>query len=135
MLVSRPKIVSLIVCLCLLTATFLLITGLLTAFGIQPLRSGAFLLEGLETMGPAIFFLIGLVIGAIGWAVFHRWRGARRLAMLVFALIGFAAIPALSSAVADFRWLALVAEGLKVLTCMLVIFNLMQPDVVEYFQR
>ncbi len=135
MLVSRPKSVFVIACLCWLVAAYLAVTGILAAFGVQPLRSGAFLLEGFELMGPVIFFLTAVVTAAIGFALIKRLSFARRLAILLFALVGFAAIPALSSAVLEFRWLTLTAEGAKLLVCVLVIFELMQPDVVDYLQR
>ncbi len=135
MLVSRPKSVLVIACLCWFVAAFLAITGILATLGVQPLHSGAFLLEGLELMGPVIFFLAAVVTVATGFALTKRMPFARRLAILLFALIGFAAIPALSSAVVEFRWLTLTEEGLKLLVCVLVIFQLMQPHVVDYFQR
>jgi hypothetical protein len=132
---SRPAVIWVIASLCWLSATFLVITGLLRAFGIVPLRSGAFLLEGLQLMGPVIFFLAAAASIAIGFALILRWPGARRLGILLFALFGFAAIPSISSAVMEFRWLILATEGAKLLSCVLIIFYLMQPDVVTYFQR
>jgi hypothetical protein len=132
---SRPGLIWLMASLYWLSAAFLAITGLLTAFGIVPLRSGSFLLEGLELMGPVIFFLAGGASTAIGFALIRRWRGARRLAILLFALFGFAAIPSISSAVMEFRWFVIATEGAKLLSAVLVIFYLMQPDVVAYFER
>jgi len=132
---SRPAIIWLITSLCWLAAAFLVVTGLLTAFGIVPLRAGAFLLEGLELMGPVIFFLTAAASTAIGFALIFRWPGARRIAIVFFALFGFAAIPSISSAVMGFRWLIIATEGAKLLSSVLVIFYLMQPDVVAYFER
>ena len=132
---SRPAIIWLITSLCWLAAAFLVVTGLLTAFGIVPLRAGAFLLEGLELMGPVIFFLVAAASTAIGFALIFRWPGARRIAIVFFALFGFAAIPSISSAVMGFRWLIIATEGAKLLSSVLVIFYLMQPDVVAYFER
>ena len=132
---SRPAIIWLITSLCWLGAAFLVVTGLLTAFGIVPLRAGAFLLEGLELMGPVIFFLAAAASTAIGFALIFRWPGARRIAILFFALFGFAAIPSISSAVMEFRWFVIATEGAKLLSSVLVIFYLMQPDVVAYFER
>jgi hypothetical protein len=117
-----------------LSAAFLVITGLLTTFGIVPLRSGSFLLEGLELMGPVLFFLAAAASSAIGFALILRWPSARRLAILVFALFGFAAIPSISSAVMEFPWFVIATEGAKLLSSVLVIFYLRQPDVVAYFQ-
>jgi hypothetical protein len=132
---SRPSVIWLIASLCWLSAAFLVITGLLTAFGIVPLRAGAFFLEGLELMGPVIFLVAAAVSTALGFALILRWPGARRLAILFFALFGFAAIPSISSAVVEFRWLIIATEGAKLLSSVLVIFYLMQPDVVAYFER
>lgn len=128
-------VVWVIASFCWLSAAFLVITGLLTTFAILPLRSGAFLLEGLELRGPVIFFLAAAASTSIGLALMLRWLGARRLGILFFALFGFAAIPSISSAVIEFRWLIIVTEGLKLLSSVLVIFYLMQPDVVAYFER
>ena len=128
-------IIWLIASLCWLGAAFLVLTGLLTAFGIVPLRSGSFLLEGLEVMGPIIFFLAAGASALIGFALILRWPAARRLAILLFALFGFAAIPSISSAIAEFRWFVIATEGAKLLSSVLAIFYLMQPDVVDYFQR
>ncbi len=120
---------------CWLSAAFLVIAGLLTIFRIAPLRSGSFLLEGLELMGPVIFFLAAGASAFIGFALILRWPGARRLAILLFALFGFAAIPSISSAVTEFRWFVIATEGAKLLLSVLAIFYLMQPDVVDYFHR
>jgi hypothetical protein len=132
---SRPVIIWLIASLCGLSAVFLVITGLLTSFGIVPLRSGSFFLEGLELMGPVIFFLAAGATTVIGCALILRWHGARHLAILLFSLFGFAAIPSISSAVMEFRWFVIATDGAKLLSSVLVIFYLMQPDVVAYFQR
>jgi len=132
---SRPAVIWVSASLCWLSATFLVVTGLLTTFAIVPLRSGAFLLEGLELMGPVIFFLAAAAATAIGVALMLRWPGARRLAILLFALFGLAAIPSISSAIGEFRWFVIASEGVKLLSSVLVIFYLMQPEVVTYFQR
>ncbi len=86
-------------------------------------------------MGPGIFFLAAGTSTALGLALLRRWPGARRGAILLFALFGGAAIPAISSAVVEFRWLFMVSEGAKLLSSVLVIFYLMQPEVVAYFRR
>jgi hypothetical protein len=132
---SRPNVIWLIASLCWIGAGFLVITGVLIALGRAPLRSGAYVLEGLEVMGPAMFFLTALIATAIGFALLRRWPGGRRIAMLLFAFFGLAAVPAISSAVAEFRWFATVTEGLKPFFAVLMIFHLMQPEVVDYFQR
>jgi hypothetical protein len=131
----RPSVIWLIASLCWLSAAFLVIIGLLTALGIVPLRSGSFLLEGLELMGPVIFFLAAAASTVVSFALVFRWRGARRLTILLFALFGFAAIPSISSAVMEFRWFVIATEGAKLLSSVLVIFYLMQPEVVTYFRR
>lgn len=92
------------------------------------------MLEGLELMGPLIFFLVAGTATTIGFALLRRWPGARRLAILLFALYAVAAIPSISSAVTEFRWFVIVTEGAKLLLSVLVIFYLMQPDVAAYFQ-
>jgi hypothetical protein len=132
---SRPAVLWLMVSLCWLSGAFLAISGLLATFGIVPLRTGSFLLEGLELMGPVIFFLAAAASTTVGFSLILRWPGARRIAILFFALFGFAAIPSISSAVMEFRWFVIAPEGAKLLSSVLVIFYLMQPDVVAYFER
>ena len=86
---SRPVVIWLMASFCWLSAAFLIITGLLTNYGIVPLRSGAFLLEGLELMGPLVFFLVAEASAFIGFALILRWPDARRLAILLFAIFRF----------------------------------------------
>ena len=132
---SSRLVIWLIASLCWLSAAFLVVTGLLTAFGILPLRSGAFLLEGLELMGPGIFFLAAAASTAVGFALIFRWPGSRRAAILLLALFGFAGIPSMSSALAEFRWFATATQAAKLLSSVVGIFYLMQPDIVAYFER
>ena len=134
LLPPRPPGILLIAGACCTAAVFLVITGTLTSFGRLPLRSGAFLLEGFELMGPLIFFLVASLALIVGLALLKPWTLGRRIAIILFALFGFAAIPSVSSAVMEFRWLTLCGEGLKLLSSVLAIFYLLQPDVIDYFQ-
>jgi hypothetical protein len=135
MSVPRPNPIWLIASLCWIVAAFLIVTGALTTLHRLPLRSGAYVLEGFELMGPVVFFLAAGTAATVGFALLRRWPGARRLAILLFALFASAAIPSISSAVMEFRWLVIVTEGAKLLSSVVLIFYLMQPETVAYFQR
>jgi hypothetical protein len=86
-------------------------------------------------MGPIIFLLISAASTAVGFALIFRWPGSRRVAILLLALFGFAAIPSMSSALAEFRWFAAATQAAKLLSSVFGIFYLMQPDIVAYFER
>jgi hypothetical protein len=116
-------------------AVVLLLFAALTFFGPMPLSAGAFLLGGggLEQLGPIVFALYAVILGVLAMALVRRWKGARRLTMLL-AVVGIAlAVPAISSAVVDQRWLAVFREGLQIIVRVVVIFYLSQEGVKEWF--
>lgn len=118
--------------------TMLAVVSLLFAalvfFGPMPLSAGAFLLGGgLEQLGPLAFALYAVLLGVLALALVRRWKGARRLTMLL-AAVGIAlAVPAISSAVVDQRWLAVLRDGLQIMVRVVVIFYLSQEGVKEWF--
>ncbi len=85
----------------LLVSAFLFVTGALAAAGRVALSRAAFLLEGLQLMGPTVFFLVGSVVAvsAIGLLGLRNW--ARRTTSVLLAVTVGGAIPAISSAVQD----------------------------------
>jgi hypothetical protein len=119
----------------LLVSAFLFVTGALAAAGQVALSRAAFLLEGLQLMGPTVFFLVGSVVAvsAIGLLGLRNW--ARRTTSVLLAVTVGGAIPAISSAVVDFRIWSLLPEALKVTICVVTWFYLMQPEVKEAFGR
>lgn len=124
----------------LLTATASVISAVAFTFagllfgGVVPLSAGAFLLGGgMEQVGPFAFLLYGAVLTMLGISLWRRWKGARRIA-IVIAGAGIAlAVPAMSSAVAEARVVAICREALQIILRVMVIFYLSQPPVKEWF--
>ena len=134
MTAQRPAGVSAIVLLCVTLAVVSLIYAALIVAGQVPLSSGAWLLGGgLEQLGPLAFVLYSALLVLLAFALWRRWRWARRAAILV-AVAGIAlAVPAISSAVADSRVLAIAREGLQIILRVLVVFYLNQEPVKDWF--
>ncbi len=119
----------------LIAVVALLYAGLLLA-GRIPLSAGAFLLGGgMEQLGPVAFLLYALILAVLAWALWRRWKGARRVAIFL-AAVGIAlAVPAISSAVGDERGLAIAREGLQIMVRMIAIYYLSQEPVKEWFAQ
>lgn len=133
---ERPAGVSAVVVICgLIAVVALLYAGLLLA-GRIPLSAGAFLLGGgMEQLGPVAFLLYALILAVLAWALWRRWKGARRVAIFL-AAVGIAlAVPAISSAVGDERGLAIAREGLQIMVRMIAIYYLSQEPVKEWFAQ
>src|SRR6266571_2962023 len=109
---NRPLGVTAIAGSLLLVSAFLFLTGALAAAGQVALSKAAFLLEGLQLMGPAVFFLVGsaVAVSAVGLLGLCNW--ARRTTSVLLAVTVGGAIPAISSAVVDFRISSLLPEAL-----------------------
>jgi hypothetical protein len=130
----RPLCVTLIAVAHVTVAIVALFIATGTFLGRMPLASGAFLVGGeLETAGPILFLLITIVflIAAAGLWKLKNW--ARHLA-IGFAIIGLIQVtPAISSAVADGRILAIVREGAQIIIRVIVIWYLLQEPVRDQF--
>ncbi len=131
---ERPRGVIAIVAVCTLLAALALVYAGLLAAGRIPLSAGAFLLGGgIEQLGPVAFLLYGVVLSVLSLALWRRWKGARRVA-IVFAAAGIAvAVPAVSSAVMDERSFAIAREGLQIIVRVVAIYYLSQEQVREWF--
>jgi multidrug transporter EmrE-like cation transporter len=132
---SRPIGVSLIATLFLLTAAYLIAVGaaMLLSPGTVSMSAGADLLGGLEVAGPYMFLLIAVVATAIGVGLLRMSNWARRLAILA-ALLGMVSLlPAVSSAVLDFRIATLVWGGLGVMVRAMIVWYLYQQPIKEAF--
>ena len=131
---ERPRGVVLIVSLHVLVAIVALVIAIGTFAGRMPLASGAFLVGGeLETAGPLLFLLVGIVflIAAAGLWKLKNW--ARHLA-IGLAFIGLIQVtPAISSAVADGRILAIAREGLQIIVRVMIMWYLLQEPVRDQF--
>jgi multidrug transporter EmrE-like cation transporter len=131
----RPVGVSLIAALFLLTAAYLIVVGvvMLLSPGTVSISAGADLLGGLVVAGPYMFLLIALVATAIGVGLLRIHNWARRLA-IVTALLGMVLLlPAVSSAVFDFRIAKLVWGGLGVMVRAMIVWYLYQQPIKEVF--
>jgi uncharacterized membrane protein len=132
---ERPQGVTLIAALHILVAIVAFAIAIGTFAGRMPLASGAFLVGGeLETAGPILFLLISAVflIAAVGLWKLKNW--ARHLA-IGLALIGLIQVtPAISSAVADGRILAIAREGAQIIARVIIMWYLLQLPVREQFQ-
>jgi hypothetical protein len=133
---ERPPGVITIVAICSLLAAIALVYAGLFLAGRIPLSSGAFLLGGgIEQLGPMAFLLYAVVLALLSVALWRRWNGARRAA-IVFAAVGIAiAVPAVSSAVVDERGLAIAREGLQIMVRVVAIYYLNQEPVREWFAQ
>jgi hypothetical protein len=131
---DRPSGVVAIVAACALFSTIaFLFSGLLFAHAI-PLSAGAFLLGGgMEQLGVFAFLLYGVIVALVGIALWWRWKGARRAA-IVLAAVGIALhLPTISSAVTDVRLIGICREGAQIMVRVIVIFYLTQEPVKEWF--
>lgn len=131
---ERPTGILAIAVLCALVSAVSLLLAAFVFLHALPLSSGAVLLGGgMEQMGPLAFAIYGLITGTLAAGLWKRQRWARRLTFLL-AVAGVAvAVPAISSAVADGRVLAIAREGLQIIVRVAVIFYLNQEPVKEWF--
>jgi multidrug transporter EmrE-like cation transporter len=133
----RPIGVNLIAILFLLTAAYLIVVGavMLLRPGTISMSAGADLLGGLEVAGPYMFLLIAVVATAIGVGLLRLHNWARRLGILA-ALFGMVLLlPAVSSAVLDFRIAKLVWGGLGVMVRAMIVWYLYQQPIKEAFTQ
>lgn len=133
----RPIGVSLIATLFLLAAAYLIVIGtmMLLSPGTVSMSSGADLLGGLEVAGPYMFLLVAVAATAIGVGLLRLHNWARRVA-IVTALLGMVLLlPAVSSAVLDFRIAKLVWGGLGVMLRAMIVWYLYQLPVKEAFNH
>jgi hypothetical protein len=133
---KRPRGVAILVAVCgLLSVTALSFAALLLAHEV-PLAAGASLLGGgLEQLGPLAFLLYGAILAALGLALWRRWRGSRRAAIVLAAAGILLAMPAISSAFGDERLYATIREAIQIMLRVLVIYYLTQEPVKEWFAK
>ena len=136
MINNQPAGVTAIIALCSTVAATSLAFAVLIFAGRVPLSAGVFLLGGgLEQLGPIAFLVYGALLVILAWALWKRWRWARRVSILV-AVAGIAlAVPAISSAVMDSRIFAIAREGLQIIVRAMVVFYLSQDPVKDWFAQ
>jgi hypothetical protein len=132
---ERPAGVTVIAVAVLLASAYLAALAALVVGGRAPLMRGAYLLEGLELLGPAVFAATALLAGAAGAGLLLLRNWARRLTLLLIVGLAAGAVPAVSSAVIDFRFFTLAREGIKVIGGVVAWFYLSQPDTRAAFQK
>ena len=133
----RPLGVTLIALLFLLAAAYLIVVGAVMLFspGALSMSSGADLLGGLETAGPYMFLLAGVLASAIGIGLLRLHNWARHLAIVVAMLGMVLLLPAVSSAVVDLRIRKLFWGGLGVIVRAMIVWYLYQYPVKEAFKH
>jgi hypothetical protein len=133
---ERPRGVALIVAICGLLSTVSLAFAVLLLLHQVPLSAGASLLGGgLEQLGPFAFLLYGMILAILGVALWRRWKGARRAAIVLAAAGILLAMPAISSAFQDERLFAIFREAIQIMVRVLVIYYLSQEPVEQWFAK
>jgi len=133
---ARPSGVTAVATVFFLATAYLFVLGILMllAPGTVSMFLGAPLLSGLELAGPYMFLLmagLGAIIG-LGLLRLNRW--ARRAALII-AMIGVVLlVPAVSSAVIEFR-VGLVWSWLGVIVRVAMIWYLYQTQTKEAFEK
>jgi Na+-transporting NADH:ubiquinone oxidoreductase subunit NqrB len=112
---------------------YLLATALLVGVGAAPFTTGAWLLGGMETMGPGIYVIVALVAITIGAGLLYTQNWARHLASVAAGVVFVLTIPTISSAVAYSRTPAIVREGLKIIVCVVLFRYLTLRETTEAF--
>ncbi len=82
-------------------AVYLVGAGVSVILGRASLMSAAWLLQGLEVMGPFVFFLIAAAAAVVAYGVVRGATWARRAGVVLIAVFVFSAVPGVSSAVAS----------------------------------
>lgn len=131
---DRPAGIRAIILACIALAIVSLAYAGLTFAGRVSLSAGAWLLGGgLEQMGPVAFLIYATLLVVLSVALGKRWRWAGRATVLVSAAGIALIVPAVSSAVVDSRFFAIVREALQIIVRVMVIFYLSQEPVKDWF--
>jgi hypothetical protein len=131
---ERPPGVAVITATCCVLSAIAFAFAGLSFAGVVPLSAGAFLLGGgMEQAGPFAFLIYGTILAALGISLWQRWKGSRRVGIAVAGAGIALAVPAVSSAVADGRVVAILREGAQIMIRVMVIFYLSQEPVKEWF--
>ncbi len=133
---KRPIGITVIALLLLLYAMFFGLFAVLIACGVVAMSRGAWIVGGgLEILGWGIFAISAIVhfLCAMGLRLRQRW--ALRIASLVL-LYGLVQVtPAISSAVADGRLIAIAREGLQIIWRVVALWYLWQEPTRNAFER
>lgn len=133
---ERPGGITLVAVVMLAYAFAAIVYAALIATGNVAMTRGAWVIGGgLEILGPGIFALYGVVHAAcaIGLLRMHRWALRVCSLLLLYGLIQVT--PAISSAVADGRILAIAREGTQILLRSAALWYLWQEPTRDAFVR
>ncbi|MGZ4814161.1 MAG: hypothetical protein ACXVZV_02040 [Terriglobales bacterium] len=129
----RPTDISVIAIFYIAIAAYLVVNGVLVASAIVSFASGRYILGDYASMGPGIYFAVGLGIAVVGMGLLRGWSFARRMAIVAAALLLATSVLPISAAVAYLQIAGIVIHGLKVILAVIAIRYLVQPEVVDYF--
>jgi hypothetical protein len=131
---ERPPGIAFVAALLLATAVAAFLFAGLLVVGVVPLSYGSMLLQGgFEQSGPIAFALYGTLTLTLAWGLWTRRGWSRRITVLLAAVGVALAVPAISSAVADGRAIAIAREGLQIILRVAVIYYLSQEPVRDWF--
>ena len=130
---TRPSGVTATAWLFFFAAAACALTAAFTMSGAWPLAWGRYLVADMVTMGPFafIFAAVAYAVIAVGLLALKNW--ARRLAIVAAAVGLYFLVPAISSAVADFRIGGIAINGAQIILRVVVMWYLMQQSVAEAF--
>jgi hypothetical protein len=131
----RPEGVRALGLACFVVAAYVAVNGLLVVLGLVSFASGAYVLGGLEVMGPLIYFMVAASLAVLGWGLLRGWRWSRRGAVIAAGLLIAGAVMPVSAAVAYSHIFGIVVHGAKIVLAIVIIRYLLQPEVVEWFAR
>jgi hypothetical protein len=106
---------------------YLLVCAALVSTGKASFTVGAWLLGGVETMGPVAYCGIALLGLALAAGLFAMQNWARGVALVVCGLVFFLTIPTISGAVAYARVGGVACQGVKMIVCVVVFRYLYRP--------
>ena len=132
---STPRGVIAVAVVFFALAGYLVVTAALIALGIVAFTAGAWLLGGLETMGPLIHIIAAIIAAIIGWGLLRLKNWARHLATIVAGVVFVLSIPIISGAVAYSQIPAIAREGLKVIVCVVLFRYLNTGQTATAFTR
>jgi len=106
----------------------------LTFGGAVPLAYGRYLVgPGMETLGPFVFLLFGVIMATTAFGMLRLRNWARRIT-IVFAGLGvFFSVPTVSAAVISGELFITAREGVQVILRVAVIWYLLQEPTREGF--
>ncbi len=114
-------------------AAYLALNGILVQLGLVSFTSGAYLLGGLEVMGPLIYWIIAAALVGLGFSLLRGWRWSRRLCLIAAALLIAGSVMPVSAAVVYSQVIAMILHGVKIILAIVIIRYLFQPEVADWF--